>query len=482
MGEVAKAFLYSLASLALGFVLFAALLPKGSRYGLIPRLALCLVIGQAAAFLSPALFVYHAVGFILVPALAARREQVVPVFIFSLLTLPFVSAPFAVGGLYLLTLDVSIFLSIGALVALLRFGRLPRPVYQLDLPALLLIMLITIISARDSSSTNYLRTLTASLITLGLPYLVVSRGVRSAEDLRPALVALVAAGASLSALALFETLRSWPLYRIIWQHYGIDSGSGASVKLRGGFLRAPGPYPEPTSFAFSLVLCALPLLALSRAAKHRALLILAPLVGLGLLAPQSRGALLGLLIGLLAFAPGRAGPSLTVRAALIATLGAALYAVQRIVGGGAVAPISADYRSQLLTRGVEEFWKAPVLGRPLAVVTQNLADLRTGEGLVDFVNSYLYVALVGGALGLAVFIGSLGLASVAVLRRARQTVLVSVLGSMMAAILAMLMFTSSTSKNTIVLLVVMGLAAAGLRQPHSVAKSSRAPEERSPAR
>ena len=61
---------------------------------------------------------------------------------------------------------------------------------------------------------------------------------------------------------------------------------------------------------------------------------------------------------------------------------------------------SVGYRARLLKRGVEEFWKSPIVGDNPQSVVARMQDLQQGEHIVDFVNSYLYFALTLGAVGL----------------------------------------------------------------------------------
>ncbi len=56
--------------------------------------------------------------------------------------------------------------------------------------------------------------------------------------------------------------------------------------------------------------------------------------------------------------------------------------------------------------------------------TGRLEHLRQGEGIIDLVNTYLYVAMLEGMLGLALFLGSLLLALFAMLRATARQIIV----------------------------------------------------------
>jgi O-antigen ligase len=52
---------------------------------------------------------------------------------------------------------------------------------------------------------------------------------------------------------------------------------------------------------------------------------------------------------------------------------------------------------------MQEFWKNPIIGDNYANVVARMQDMVQGEGMVDFVNTYLYFALFAGAVGLVIF-------------------------------------------------------------------------------
>ena len=84
-------------------------------------------------------------------------------------------------------------------------------------------------------------------------------------------------------------------------------------------------------------------------------------------------------------------------ATMIASIGSQLsYSLNEGTGAG-------NYRSELFRRGMEEFWKSPIFGDSFTNVVARMQDMIQGEGIVDFVNSYLYFALFAGGIGLVLF-------------------------------------------------------------------------------
>ena len=100
-----------------------------------------------------------------------------------------------------------------------------------------------------------------------------------------------------------------------------------------------------------------------------------------------------------------------------------------------------------------------------------LRDLTQGEGIVDFVNSYLFVALIGGLVGLAGLITALGVPIFATWRLQRHNLLIPSNGrpaafafSVATSVVVMLAFTSLGGRTTTMLVVVLALMSAVLNE------------------
>jgi hypothetical protein len=293
--------------------------------------------------------------------------------------------------------------------------------------------------------------------------------------MRLALCGLVAATAALSALAIYEALHAWPLYRAVWYHFDIPLGSGASVKMRSGLLRSPGPFPEPTSFGFCLALgtlAAVTTRSIFRGRARHALVLV--LLLLGIIAPQSRGAWLGIAVGVIAAdlyrsrlaALGRTFAGIALATALFLGLATVSSRVANIAGLNGEGAGSVDYRASLFQRGLQEIKLHPVMGQDLQAVMKNLSDLRQGEGVIDFVNSYIYIALVAGLIGLTIIVAAVGWKMLNVWQVRRQLesafdhfALGGFVFSANAAILVMLTLTSLVERTAGMLIIMVAFAA-----------------------
>ncbi|NJR77959.1 O-antigen ligase family protein [Sphingomonas corticis] len=378
------------------------------------RAPVVLAIGlPLLAWVLPGAWLLYAAMVAVVPLLARRRGEVAPIYLFALLLLPALEQTFTIGGLKLFDVGVHSALALGAAGGLVLRPGAPRVPAALDAPLVALMLLLIVANARDTSATNFLRVAVNTLFLCGLPYFIVSRSVRSMDDVRLCLVYLAGAAAVLSMILLYEARSAWPMYNVLYDRHGI--AMQIMVKARGGVMRAGGPFVESTSMAMVLATCILAAW-LSRPAfrsgPHHAA-VLALLLA-GLVAPQSRGAWIGLLLATIAADLYRRRPGAAVRRlGMVALAGVALLAaapfsafLSETLGltGGSVDTV--DYRQRLFDRGVEEFLRSPITGYSAPDLLIRLADLRQGEGIVDFVNTYIYFALIGGAIGLAVFVGA----------------------------------------------------------------------------
>ena len=328
-----------------------------------------------------------------------------------------VSQPLAFGSVYLVDFSFGHSYTIAAVIGLMAGGHVRKSMSSpADILVAIVITVLYVATIREGSATNAMREFSNYLFSYILPYYVVSRSVQGPEQAKAIMLALAGSAVVLSTLAIYETWRSWPIYRGIYAHYGIDFGRGANIKLRGGLMRSAGPYTEPLSLAFAMTIGFVALLSIRQQLQRRwhYVLLCAVVIG-GLIAPQGRGAWIGALCALFAIDLYRRNyRRLTIKAVLVGIAGIVALAVAAVnnrmaimLGLTAEGQGTLDYREQLLTRGIEEFWKNPIFGDAIGDVLNNMRDLIQGEGIVDLVNGYLHIALISGAVGLLIIISSL---------------------------------------------------------------------------
>ena len=467
-----KIAIYVCVPLMIGLIGFITLLGRRWHLPVVKRLPVLALYCVAVTFFSPTIVIYIALCSLVVPLFAKTREEIVPIFVFAMLLLPSMGFTANFGSLKLLPITGFTTLGVGAAVWAIVKGRAgERRSYLAGLCICALFVVLMVANARATSLTNYLRVALDLCLALFVPFYVIRRCVKSANDIRLVIVALVAITAGLSAVAIFEANASWPLYRAVYGHYGIELGQGAAVKLRGGLLRSPGPFIEPTSFALWLALGTGALVAspwLFRSKFSYGLMIAFLLVGL--FAPQSRGAWLGLIVFYATFQAvnGKSAsllkPALFAAAAGVLIYGTAL-AVPRVgsmIGLDTTGTVQRDYRQDLFSRGLEESRNNLLVGTDLGRVKYALRDMIQGEGQVDFVNSYLYVLLVTGLLGLTAF-GFILLAPLTAAFRLRTKATpedrasISFVIAALGSIVVMIAFTSLGGRTIIAIVMLLGL-------------------------
>ncbi|MBO9623891.1 MAG: O-antigen ligase family protein [Sphingomonas sp.] len=340
-------------------------------------------------------------------------RHVVPAYLYSLLLLPGLDISFALGGIKLFDFGVHDALVIGAAFVVFASAAKARPRLQLDVPAVAVMLMFGAALARDTSVTHFFRVSVNVVLDLGLPYYVVSRGVRTIDEMRASMLWLGCGAVTLAAILLYEVFRAWPIYNELYYHYSLPTL--LLVKARGGMLRAGGPFVESTSAAMVLATCCLALWLSREQFRSKGWYSASLALGLaGLAAPQSRGAWIGLLIAICAAQAFRARYGRLIRSGLIVALLAgglrlaaeASPSLSETMGLSGGSSETSEYRRLLLKRGLEEFADSPIWGFPMDEVTSRLHDLRQGEGIVDFVNTYVWILLIAGVVGALIFIGA----------------------------------------------------------------------------
>ncbi|WP_380879051.1 hypothetical protein ACFB49_20070 [Sphingomonas sp. DBB INV C78] len=399
---------------AVGVAIFYLLLSPAVRREFGYRPGIAAVIIPLVAFMAPHLAVLQVLMLLLVPALARTRDDILPIFIVGLIMMPMLGKPIIIGSLYLFPLSTVLMLSLGAIATMwMKPGRSSPHRIWTDIPFWIVFLLLFFIAARDQSATSVMRQFLIVGFAVIPPYYLVSRLVRSVEDARRPMLGLVLVGSICSVILAFEAVRFWPMYVELVTRFDVEGAVASHVSMRAGLLRASGPMLQSTAMAFVMSLCLLSGYALRRAfpTKFHWFAMLAVLA-VGMIAPQSRNAWLGVATGLVMVEMFR-GHVMRMGAVLafFGALGGIVYVavadndrVAESVGASGTATGTAEYRQQLLRRGLEEYHKAPLLGAPAEVVNSRLQDLVQGEGIIDYVNTYLYLALFSGAVGLGAFL------------------------------------------------------------------------------
>lgn len=458
--------------IVIGSILFQMASTRATRrdVGHLPGI----ILGSMAAigFLAPNLIVAH-VAVAMLPLLLGRTKlkvgMIVAMGIFALPTLP---SNIIIAGIWLFPWTIQCTLATSAIIAFfIAPGRIPRAPPFADTAMFIVIAVLIVIDARGGDWTGYLRQLVYYAFLYAIPVFLITRSARNAIEMRTLLTAMAGFGVILAVVVLYEARSSWPLYSPILSHF--DFAMRVVVKWRGGLMRAYGPMGEATQMGCVLVISFAAALASRRSfVSNFAYVAMVAIIALGSLAPQSRGGMIGIAVAFVISSFYRRGISGAGQMAAAGALLGGAYTAS-LIAGSLSSQISTslseasqgDYRSTLLRRGLEEFWKSPIFGDSFTNILPRMQDLVQGEGLIDFVNTYLYFALFSGGIGLLLFCGSfiLPMMRVVQIRRALQPgsadrdvagFCLALLGS--AAV--MLAFTAYAQRPSIFFLIAASLA------------------------
>lgn len=278
----------------------------------------------------------------------------------------------------------------------------------------------------QNSLTTCLRTAFLYLVDAYLLYYVASRS-SDRPRLKDALASFLIACMLMAPLAIFEGLKHWALYDGLQRSLGADLMR--QYNFRGGALRAVVSAGHSLALGYLLAV-ALGLWLYLRQYEARGWIRFAIPVTLvlGLIFAYARGPWAGAVVifltyTLLSRAPGKSG--LLKMFIVSAGLGAAIIASP--VGNRVVSVIpylgkpqslaNVEYRERLAQRSMQMIQAHPLFGDQNAYT--ELSDLRQGEGIIDFVNTYAYVAVFYGLVGLFCFAGFILIALARVYRMMR---------------------------------------------------------------
>ncbi|WP_081504223.1 O-antigen ligase family protein [Sphingomonas sp. PAMC 26621] len=483
----AKNLVYLQAMLLIGWSIFYYSLQSSKRsvVGHFPVLVLSAM--SAVLLLSPVYSITSAV-FFLFPIVACRtRKQLLIVMTIGMLATPALQTQVQAGGLWLFTWSLQSTFGLGGLIALFTTRKDPVTGRSgMNLALLLFLTLVIAIATRETAVSNWTRQTVMLVCTYGVPAFVIANCLRSEVGRQTLLVTLAGLGCMLAVELVYEARAHWPLYAGLADRYGLVRGGVFIVKFRGGAMRAYGPMDEATNAGFTLVILFAAALACNTLFKKGGFRYLIPaIILLGVAAPQSRGALIGAGVVILAQAFYRYGAAgLGKAVAILAPIAAVYYARRSATGPLTDAESTSDYRSQLFTRGMQEFWHHPIAGETMARVYAQMDDLRQGEGIVDFVNTYLYFALATGIIGFIAFCFVLLLPIGQLLTKRRNLLADPATGAFAGFAFAtfvagsvMLIFTSIQQHPMILMLALAG-AVSAIQRPRSVSlgrQATRAP-------
>jgi hypothetical protein len=407
----------------------------------------------------------------------ALRREAHPVGVFFLLLFLVPAADIDIPGLglinYFFTLNHPRLLAIALLLPLFwRLWRssasLPLGRYPADRFLLAYLLLAAALQLREANLTSSLRGAFYLFTDIFLPYYVVSRGVKTVDDFKHALLGFVLAVLPLAAMAVWETFQHWNLYSALVGALGTRWGYDGYL-ARAGLQRANVSTGQPIPLGYVMSVALGFFLYLQTFVTQPRLRWMGALALLGGLAVTfSRGPWVGAAVMLTVWVwLGPRGLIRLVKWGLLAVVALPVLSVINMPGGGTALDLlpfvgqtevgGITYREELLSNALivieRNFW----LGSVDFLKTPEMLRMIQGEGIIDLVNTYISVALRLGVVGLAVFVGIFVWAGWLALKASRKAAAdpdTALLGRTLVATLAGTMLTIFTVSSITVIPVV----------------------------
>jgi hypothetical protein len=468
------------AILIAGMALFHFCLKRNARPMIKPLYAAVVLLTPVAGLFLGNYNLFYLFVFVVPFAARGKRKDLACLYLAMLPQFPELGQAYTIGTVYFGTVSAVAFLNFGALVALFAVRRRERATPKpLDICVWGMFLVMFYSQARGLEISGTMRQLQFAFLNFVPPYLVLTRTLRTREEAQEALLVFTWACLLAASIALFESVRGWPLYQTFYVTLNapaVGQGLSATLAYRSGFLRAQGPICNSTALGVLLAVAALIAPGLQRYfAKPQVWAIYGTLV-LGLIATQSRGAWIGAGVGYLVrlLFQRRFGLFFGVAAlGLVAWTATGILEQEgqmgQLLGKSGAAEMTAEYRSNLFRRGVEEVQKHMFSGQTPDQLQVSMDDMRQSEHIIDFVNSHLYIALTCGIEGLLLWLGFwispllVAFKAQSRARRMKYSVPLEIPCSILTAIFVALIFTSPIDRNPSLIALALAFAAVLIR-------------------
>jgi len=367
-----------------------------------------------AAFLSPTFWIYVMIALPVMAWAGYRDSNPTSLYLFLYFVIPPVFIPiptvlinqlFALSNARMMSF-VILLPAVWRWLAGLQSGERVR-LNGLDYTLLAYGLLQLALFIPYESSTNTLRRGFLFLVDTYLVYFAFSRMIRDRHQLADTMGGLCLAGALFAPMAIFESLRGWLLYTGVSDVFG-NANIFAWI-FRGGSLRAQASTGHSITLGYFIALAIGFWMYLretqpSRKANTGYFVLLT----LGMFFTYARGPwVMGVLLVAIAVALGSRNAVQMMKIAVVPSMVVLAILVSPFVGSAGAETITQ--RQALAETSWRLVQQNPWFGNPFVLL--QMEDLRTGDQIIDLVNGYAQVALfyglVGLALFLAVFLGSL---------------------------------------------------------------------------
>jgi O-Antigen ligase len=383
------------------------------------NLWLCLT---TSAFLIPNFWVHMGIAAVLVYRAVKKDSNPAALYFFLLLAIPpleesipgfgLVNYIFPINHIRLLCILIMLPLAIKIVKRGLEAGGsttkrtwLPSDIFLVAYGCLQVFLYAPYSSVTDTS-----RSLLMMILDMLIPYFVISRFCTTKGRIVEAAAAFALAAFVLAPVAIFEVFKGWLVYDQLAAYWNVDLNIGGYL-LRGDSVRAVVTSGNSIVLGnFFAVGLGIWLYLVSKTQLKHAWLGSIVIVG-GLIAAFSRGPWVGAAVSIFVFFAAGPNPSsrLFKLSALTVVLACALLVtpygnkvIDYLPFVGTVDAGNVSYRQAINDRALLIIGLNPFFGSPF--FSQYMEDLRTGLGIIDFLNVYLSIGMAYGLITLSAFI------------------------------------------------------------------------------
>lgn len=396
----------------IGALFVASMVFDNAKRGLLIRIAMLWCVGTAAVFLVAhklvALVFLAVLLLVLGPRGAADR---VFLYIASLALLPSsYSAEVPFPGLnYLMILDypkVATIILLGPIFVSSLFSKPPPYLRSVDRYLLLFVLLTSVMSIRDLPFTSMMRVTVDHFLLIFIPYVAISRTLKTVEDLDSAVKAFFFGIVVLALIGVISTVVSWNYYAQLNENISFK----VYTEFRNGFLRVSTTLSSTLlGMIMGIGLACVMLLRSERRLSMLYAIGLFALLAAVVFFTGARGGWLSAMVIAGAYVFFIRASRMMRKAALVAmSIGTAAVFVLIMQDSDIVSDQYGTfaYRAELLRTSFDQIASRPLFGEVEFRSNPRFAHLVQGEGIVDIVNGYLQVALTYGLVGLGLFLGA----------------------------------------------------------------------------
>ena len=270
-------------------------------------------------------------------------------------------------------------------------------------------MLLSLIH-RDTP-TDKLRFFVEYFLFLLIPYLACTRLIRTVAHFRLVIIALAFTGIVECFIAMVEQRLTWWPYRLLPSALSMElpPAFAFSSEMRFGYLRVRAGLEAALGIVLTFALAAFICLWRMKLIQRWKAWTVVALFAMTIFFTGSRGAWLACSL-MLAATVGFAFIRTPIRFVFVAALAAFVAPAARDYILGKDDFGTFDYRSELVRLALPMAWDKPILGwgsLEKLYATGRLEELRQGQGIIDFVNTYLGEIVLRGVPGFALFAGAL---------------------------------------------------------------------------